>query len=54
MCHKYTSLILLIIQYDYMPKAAGGVHIWAITSQKKYYKNFVQKRKLIILQEYRN
>jgi len=35
MLHKYTSLILFMIQHDCVPKAAGGVHIWAITAQKK-------------------
>ena len=36
---KYTSLILLMIQYDCVPKAAGGVLIWALTTQenKIYY-----------------
>jgi len=34
MLHKYTSLILLRIQYDCVPKAEEGVHIWAMIAPK--------------------
>ena len=35
MLHKYTSLIILMIQYDFVPKAAGGAHELLLHKKKK-------------------